>query len=67
MDAGIVKLQTDVAALNERIAALELVNQTAQEKAAREAAEAAAAKEKAAQDAAAKQTFWKKKEPPAGK
>ena len=63
MDPKMIKVEADIAGLEERIVALELVNQTAEEKVAAEAA----AKEKAAKEAAAKQTFWKKKEPPAGK
>ena len=63
MDPRMDKLQAEVSALKDKVAALELVNRTAEEKVAAEAA----AKEKAAKEAAAKPTFWKKKEPPAGK
>ena len=58
MDPEMVKLQTDVAGLRERVAALELADKAIQEKVAREAAEAAAKPQK--------QDFWKKKEAPAG-
>ena len=58
MDPEMVKLQTEVHGLRERVSALELADKAIQEKVAREAADALAA----AKEEADKKTFWKKKE-----
>ena len=72
MDIEMVKLQTEVAGLRERVAALELADKAIQEKVARDVAAAKPQKKTywkwkkaAAKDAAAKpqkQSYWKKKE-----